>query len=141
MTLLNDNQKSELLDNPKRLLNNYEKLLNCIGTMVDTVNSQISFTPDKESICYNKLLQHRDIITRMRIAVRKEMDLFSDYIDILCEREEELDIDGTYKQQRKLCEKLLQDDTIMLQKLINGEKEYVRTIKGLQEMFNKLEEK
>ena len=105
MTLLNDNQKSELLDNPKRLLNNYEKLLNCIGTMVDTVNSQISFTPDKESICYNKLLQHRDIITRMRIAVRKEMDLFSDYIDILCEREEELDIDGTYKQQRKLCEK------------------------------------
>lgn len=141
MILLNDNQETELLKNPKRLLSNYEKLLNCIDNMVNIVNSQISFTSSDESYCFKKLIEHRDIVSRMKKEVRKEMDLFSDYIDLCDEKEEaEFDVDGTYKKQRKIFEKLLQDDNVMLQKLISGENEYNRAIKDIQKMFNNLEE-
>lgn len=141
MFLLNDNQEAELLKNPKKLLSNYEKLINCIDSMVNIVNSQISFTPSDESYCFNKLIEHRDIVSRMRKEVRREMNLFSDYIDLLDDREEsKFDVDGTYKQQKKIFEKLLDDDNILLQKLINGENEYNRAIKDIEKMFNNLEE-
>ena len=141
MILLNDNQETELLKNPKKLLSNYEKLLNCIDSMVDIVNSQISFTPSNESFCFNKLIEHRDIVSRMRKEIRKEMDLFSDYIDLLDDRvESKFDVDETYKKQKKIFEKLLQDDNVLLQKLINGENEYNRAIKDIKKMFNNLEE-
>lgn len=139
MILLNDNQATELLKNPKKLLKNYEKLLNCIDSMVNVVNSQISFTPSNESYCFNKLIKHRDIVSRMRKEVRKEMNLFSDYI-ALCDDRLEADVDGTYKKQKKIFEKLLQADNVLHKKLINGENEYNRAIKDIEKMFNELEE-
>lgn len=142
MILLDENQEAELLKNPKKLMQKYKTLINRIGVMVDEVNNQIDITENDEKYCLNEYIRHRDIISQLRIVIRKELDMFSDYLDILDERrgfDGELDEDNIYKKQVRLIERLIQQDSAMLKKLVNGEKEHNRAINQIQKRYKNLE--
>lgn len=139
MILLDENQESELLKNPKVLLRKYKNLINHLDGIVTEVNKQIDITQSDEMYCLNEYIEHRDIISLLRNTIRKEMDMFSDYLDAIEERREIEDVAETYKKQKRLFEKLLQMDNVMYQKLLHGENEHNRAINEIQKRYKKME--
>lgn len=141
MFLLTENQAELIKEPPKKIANNYDKLLQCIQNLVDTVNAQTAMTIKEEYTCFGKIKEHSEIVSRMLKEVKKETDLLSSYID-LCDDKIRCgdDIDGTYKRQKKAFQRLLQDDKKLLAKLQSGERDYKRSISEIRKMFENLEE-
>ena len=75
MFLLTENQAELIKEPPKKIANNYDKLIQCIQNLVDAVNAQTAMTIKEEYTCFGKIKEHSEIVSRMLKEVKKETDL------------------------------------------------------------------
>ena len=142
--MLNFNEEeisSELLNDPQKLLDNYNKLIESIGDVVNTINEQMGISTQEISKYIERLKKHKALMSRMLQAQQEEMKLFEDCI-LLCDEKIALgdDIEGTYKKKKRSLERLKQDDKKLLVKLKLGVRAYNNNLSELQKMLDNMEE-